>query len=428
MFLALWYIARLPTSFIGQYPGPEQIKETHFRRTLLGDETILDREMMEANAPFRLAVVGCMLANKWLDDHTFSNKTWSLILFLLIQCIKLICRHTISNVPIRLLNRLESLALDIFDYDLSVPPADWSYWLAHLFSQHTHLSSPMFPEPIGRPSASPQAIVRKTIDEIIQARVHDDTMRPQPVFLNVEERRRERLEREQAACVAESALSDINLDEDGPLREEYLPKKYSTAGPGSITRIDYNLSKDENTVLGAFTQDTEKNLPPPAKWSPAGDEPILRDCNRVNGHYVAVQPPAPAPQFQVLATYQRRHDIYSIGGWPLPQPSFSMGHYFDIHVPAAPAMHVAPPVDTVYTSYQPMPPIAPPSHSRSQSLSAYAQTTQQRARSFSQVNSAAPQWPFAQGQYDVPYSQSVMGFPSFYGLGVGHHQPTWLRA
>jgi len=78
VFLAIWYIVRLPVYFDAVGLSPDHVKETHFRTELLGDSHIgLDREVLEASAPFRLILLGCMLANKWLDDHTFSNKTWS---------------------------------------------------------------------------------------------------------------------------------------------------------------------------------------------------------------------------------------------------------------------------------------------------------------------------------------------------------------
>lgn len=77
VFLAVWYIIRLPVYFAASPLEPEFVKEARFRAALLGDLCLgLDREAMEASAPFRLVVLGCMLANKWLDDHTFSNKTW----------------------------------------------------------------------------------------------------------------------------------------------------------------------------------------------------------------------------------------------------------------------------------------------------------------------------------------------------------------
>lgn len=57
--------------------APECAAEAHFRATLLGSPEAYNREDMETQAPFRLIVLGFMFANKWLDDHTFSNKTWS---------------------------------------------------------------------------------------------------------------------------------------------------------------------------------------------------------------------------------------------------------------------------------------------------------------------------------------------------------------
>ncbi|KAG2097945.1 uncharacterized protein F5147DRAFT_714517 [Suillus discolor] len=49
----------------------------------------MDEEV--TNATFRLIVLGFMLANKWLDDHIFSNKTW----------------HTICKLSVQSLNKLE---------------------------------------------------------------------------------------------------------------------------------------------------------------------------------------------------------------------------------------------------------------------------------------------------------------------------------
>ncbi|KAG1758166.1 hypothetical protein EDD22DRAFT_1000042 [Suillus occidentalis] len=40
-------------------------------------QTLHEMDEVVTNATFRLIVLGFMLANKWLDDHTFSNKTWT---------------------------------------------------------------------------------------------------------------------------------------------------------------------------------------------------------------------------------------------------------------------------------------------------------------------------------------------------------------
>lgn len=73
----------------------EHVKELRFRVALLGENHGLDRDATENNAPFRLIVLGCMLANKWLDDHTFSNKTWY-VLFL--PCCPLLSQFEILGI------------------------------------------------------------------------------------------------------------------------------------------------------------------------------------------------------------------------------------------------------------------------------------------------------------------------------------------
>jgi hypothetical protein len=77
VLLAVWYIVRLPVYFGAVPLSPEFTKERTFRAALLGDGYAgFETGASEASAAFRLVVLGCMLANKWLDDHTFSNKTW----------------------------------------------------------------------------------------------------------------------------------------------------------------------------------------------------------------------------------------------------------------------------------------------------------------------------------------------------------------
>jgi hypothetical protein len=355
IFLAIWYIVRLPVCFGAAALGPEYTKERLFRAALLGEPGAYEREIMEASAPFRLIVLGCMLANKWLDDHTFSNKTW-FVFFYCIQCDANpdgSGRHTISNVPVQALNRLESLTLDIFTYDLSISSCDWSQWLRHILSYHMSLSSPNHPQPISRPSANPHVIVRKAIDEITQApAAWPASSVPQPVFLGVEERKREK---EQAIEALE-----IDLDKDGPLREEYLPRRRSN----DVGNVIHAPEHWEHEPFGRKLQNQDRSemmgkpLPPPAKWSPAGDEPILKERNRNSGQYFAVQPPP-------LISFSLMHHSYDVGLNPNWNPSGYMpiksqpGYMYD-----APPIHIN---QTMYP-YALIPSIAL-AHSRSQSLS-----------------------------------------------------------
>ncbi|KAF9008755.1 hypothetical protein BDQ17DRAFT_1348874 [Cyathus striatus] len=417
VFLAVWYIARLPV-FFNAIPGSEHVKALRFRVALLGEgHTGFEKDSMEYNAPFRLIVLGCMLANKWLDDHTFSNKTW----------------HTISNIPIHTLNQLEALALDMFSYDLSISCKDWTAWLRHLMSYHMSLNSPSHPQPISRPSTNPHSIIRKSLDEIIQASIASiPSPIPQPIFLGLEERKKEKLEQEQAIDMLE-----IDLDEDGPLREEYLPRR-RISGTGSFVPSSASQSNvqqcGENNMNWEKCSALPKVLPPPARWSPSGDEPILRERNRISGHYVAVQP-SQAPTYG-SAYHQSQEAMYN-PNWP------TAGHYLHIKqaapyvydIPAT--QYLAQPVFNNYC-YPPTGALAhSQSHSRSHSMS-YEQDIAPRnhIRSYSQsqfdygcndirmtVNeqgsSAATRWP-ANGQY--PYASNCGQLP---GLGM---QSNWLRA
>ncbi|KIK65549.1 hypothetical protein GYMLUDRAFT_240071 [Collybiopsis luxurians FD-317 M1] len=420
IFLALWYIVRLPV-FFEAVTSPEYAKEFCFRVALLGENHGLDRDAENA-APFRLIVLGCMLANKWLDDHTFSNKTW----------------HSISNVPIQTLNRLESLTLDIFAYDLSISPGDWSDWLSHVMSYHLSLSSPSR-QPIARPSANPHLIVRVAIEEIMNApkACNFDRSQPQPVFIGLEERRKEKQENDQAQ---KADVLEIDLDEGGPLREEYMPKR--RASGASSTRSAENVSLDQrpNETMKPLT---ESCLPPPSRWSPTSDEPILRESNRPYGRYLAVQPTpglnVPVSSYQYLPQYQPAHDFsYTAQPW-LPNAAFStakplptVGHFFDFQQP-------------VPSAYNPCPPLILPfalSHSRSQSYS-YDQDISQscnhtRSYSQSQFEYRSSDLRMTANELPPPVQQDVdltWGFPRHYPYGAPAFVPhvpvafpsTWLR-
>jgi hypothetical protein len=328
VLLAAWYIVHLPVRFGHISLRPDAVKEVRFRLELFGLNEWQDSSCFQAtevHAPFRLVLLGCMLANKWLDDHTFSNKTWYVVMppfpppdadpF---------NRHTISGVPIQSLNQLESLALDIFSYDLSITPYEWNKWLVQVLAYHRSLSSAPSPQLISRPSSNPHFIMRKMIEDLLEpaSRSCDDMyskLQPQPVFLGLEERRRGRLHPSTAESSSEAL--EIDLDEDGPLREEYMPRR----------RISRNGSFREtsgNTTGGPFRQEKgiewepapeiPRPLPPPAKWSPAADEPLRRDVIREPTHYMAVQPP-PVPPLMMVPQYPP-----SGQGWGARAPAFHL--------------------------------------------------------------------------------------------------------
>jgi hypothetical protein len=281
VFLSLWYITRLPVFFGSVGLGADHVKELRFRVALLGDACGgMDRKAMELRAPFRLIILGCMLANKWLDDHTFSNKTW----------------HTISGLPIQDINKLESLALDIFSYDLSVSRSQWTSLMAHLLDYHQTLRPPShLPQPISRPSMDPHSLIRKAMDEILRTPCfHPGNLYPagpQPIFVGLIQRKTDKLNKD----AVDNAM-DIDLDEDGPLRQEYVPKRraldniYRSSGPYDVPSSTTWTWKP-NVILPA-----KGILPVPSKWSPAEDEPLLRNHPLDCSYYPSLQPLyAPCP-------------------------------------------------------------------------------------------------------------------------------------
>ena len=160
---------------------------------------------------------------------------------------------------------------------------------------------------------------------------------PQPVFLGLEERRRERLD----PTIPESSSEtlEIDLDEDGPLREEYMPRR-------RVSRDVFRNTRG-NTVGAPFGLERgiewERTLPPPAKWSPAADEPLRRDMIREPTHYVAVQPPVP-PLVMMPQYPPSGHGTAHPQGWGARTttyhlPALMFGQPYDhSHVPAISVM------------------------------------------------------------------------------------------
>ena len=100
------------------------------------------------------------------------------------------------------------------------------------------------------------------------------------MFIGLEERRREHAAKEAATEKNNSEILDIDLDEDGPLREEYLPKRrVNNPRAPELARIPFKPIAPGRA------------LPPPAKWSPEHDEPIMWSQSRPVRSYLAPQPP-----------------------------------------------------------------------------------------------------------------------------------------
>ena len=134
-------------------------------------------------------------------------------------------------------------------------------------------------------------VIRRLLEETSHAASTASVPGSHPVFIGLEERRRAQLVKDKTIA---NDIMDIDLDEDGPLREEYMPRRRSTLSTASMRAFQEQIPRD------APTSKVSKMLPPPAKWSPAGDEPILRERNRMSGQYLPVQP---TPAFSATAIY-----------------------------------------------------------------------------------------------------------------------------
>ncbi|KAI3614694.1 hypothetical protein CBS9595_003965 [Malassezia furfur] len=69
-----------------------------------------------STTPFKLLTLGLMMANKFLDDNTFLNKTW----------------HEVTGIPLAELNKMESYFLCRTQFHLSLSDAAWRQHLTRL--------------------------------------------------------------------------------------------------------------------------------------------------------------------------------------------------------------------------------------------------------------------------------------------------------
>ena len=269
----------------------------------------------------------------------------------------------------------------------------------------------------------------------MEAPVAIDSSIPEPVFLGLEERKREKLGMDDYMSDGIDVL-EIDLDEDGPLREEYLPKR-RVSHTGSVRSmksgtVDAKLHVDhtdwENRDIRMV--ESEKFLPPPAKWSPAADEPIFRERAKV-GQYLAVQPPLTATRFAMSLPQEIRYHNWPVSGNCIPvRQHLTTGYVYD---PAS-VQQLLP----AYTSYHYVPPGQ--SHSRSHSHSCDHENCHPRnlPRSHSQFDYGCDNVRVAANDV-VPFCQPAAQWaPARYGCAAPYRQPfgplpnanfqsTWLR-
>lgn len=83
---------------------------------------------------------------------------------------------------------------------------------------------------------------------------------------------------------------DIDLDEDGPLRAEYVPKRRSSQRSSYSNSSDHGSSRSERP--GDVTHMVQQSLPPPASWVPHED-PLVERQQALRDRYIPVAPIPP---------------------------------------------------------------------------------------------------------------------------------------
>ncbi|QRV92140.1 hypothetical protein RhiJN_20158 [Ceratobasidium sp. AG-Ba] len=236
------------------------------------------------DVPYRLAVLALMLGNKWLDDHTFTNKTW----------------HEVTHLPLARLTALEHRALECFNHALGVPNADWRSWLGVLRDEAAHANesvSVLAVEAMDRLERELDALVfgvgsgaeKKDDKGVIGDRRQSPRTLAQEMELDVDE-----LEMEQVEI-------DIDLDDGGPVPEELRrPVKMRLGGAGAwegaVERVDEwekavksdKVDKFREHWLAGLLEDDEDGW---LQWDRARDPPVERVNAGTRGGYEAVQRP-----------------------------------------------------------------------------------------------------------------------------------------
>ncbi|KAH8982389.1 hypothetical protein EDB92DRAFT_121274 [Lactarius akahatsu] len=163
IFLALWYIFRLPIS-PQTVVYAQDTARARFRDSLKnGSAHLIEGYMM------RVFTAGIMLADKWVNDQTFQLRTW----------------HEITGIPKVVLRNLEVAAMGVLEYNLRVSGNEWQMWLGHLTSWHSALGT----DPLMTIDTPPfsHALITTSLKDVVRASSRSEIRgTPEPSFLELQ--------------------------------------------------------------------------------------------------------------------------------------------------------------------------------------------------------------------------------------------------
>lgn len=202
-------------------------------------------------------------------------------------------------MSVREFNELERLLLMHTSYCLAVPSDAWATWLGRLHALQS--STPYIRPPLAPIGSMPlpdnHLFMANTIARLAASSLPlANGSLSEPFFLGKAERVKAR--EEEIEAYTDLFEEDIDLDEDGPLKEEYLPKGIREERERRQQR-EIELQALRKARVEALEQ---ARLPPPSEWSPENDPVIERTAKRSSN--VPIGPPA-IPAFSQPAAVAR---------------------------------------------------------------------------------------------------------------------------
>ncbi|KAF9517183.1 hypothetical protein BS47DRAFT_542019 [Hydnum rufescens UP504] len=278
--LSLWFIQRLP---VGKTNGEVQTEmERSFRDDLLASKNEI---------PWRLLVLGLTLSNKWLEDNTFTTKTW----------------HEVTGLSIASMRSIESKALALFSWILGPHPDQWLSWLRQLRRRELTTVNAIGSERDGRmtnpPTKKPFQVIDELIAEVCAAENHAE-----PVF---------------AITSPDSAILDDFDSLNDTLVSSPLPSPHglevhlhsraaSFPEVGSAAKIVEGLDLEPRPNSAPHDVHYPRRLKTPALWDPAStvlDSP--QPPSKPRPMYEAIQRPFVAPPVPPAPQLQQYDDAYA---------------------------------------------------------------------------------------------------------------------
>ncbi|KAI0306910.1 hypothetical protein B0F90DRAFT_492790 [Multifurca ochricompacta] len=221
VFLALWYIFRLPIS-PQTVVYAQDTARSRFRDSLKnGSASLIEDYMM------RVFTAGIMLADKWVNDQTFQLRTWYANSTCSSSCsMNSRLRHDITGIPKAVLRNLEVAAMGVLEYNLRVSGNEWQMWLGHLTSWHSSLGN----DPLMTIDTSPlsHALITTSLKDVVRASSRSGIRgTPEPSFLELQLSRIT----DEGNCLATSSASPNNptFSFSMPLSSQPLTQGFSSS-------------------------------------------------------------------------------------------------------------------------------------------------------------------------------------------------------